>query len=215
MDKMTKVMVLVGIIGVTVEHCGEDADNGRYKDLGRAGGGGTPRGPARCGGLRKLPRGHTRVELRWRAKSTRGPTRGFSGTWDEPGSPKGPPKAGGMILRPKLCAGRARVARATGKRRGKGTRVAAGLLEGDTRVTPGSAKATPEHIARVTPGSNPGAYLGYAQAVGGLNTEVTLGRKSRPGSRPRYVHAREATGCQPGWNPGGVHAGRNQGKTKV
>ena len=135
--------------------------------------------------------------------------------WDEPGSPKGPPKAGGMILRPKLCAGRARVARVAGKRRGKGARVAAGYLEGDTRVTPGSSQATPEHVARVTPGSNPGAYLDHAQAVGGLSAEVTRGRKSRPGSRPRYVHAREATGCQPGWIPGGVHAGRNQGKTKA
>jgi hypothetical protein len=106
------------------------------------------------------------------------------------------------------------VACITKKRQGKGTRVAARLPEGDTRVTPGSAQATPEHIARVTPGSNPGAYLGYAQAPGGLNPEVTLGRKSRPGSRPRYVHAREATGCQPGWNPGGVHAGRNQGKNQ-
>ena len=77
--------------------------------------------------------------------------------WDEPGSPKGPPKAGGMRLRPKLCAGRARVARVTGKRRGKGARVAAGYLEGDTRVTPGSFQAMPEHVARVTPGPNPGA----------------------------------------------------------
>ena len=103
----------------------------------------------------------------------------------------------------------------TRKRHGKGARVAAGLPEGGTRVMPGSATVAPEHITRVTPGSNPGAYLGYAQAPGCLNTEVTLGKKSKPGSRPRYVHAREATGRQPGWNPGGVHAGRNQGKTKV
>ena len=162
MDRATTIMMLVSVVGVTVEHCGEDADNGRYKDLGTAGGGGTPRGPGRCGGLRKLP-GVTRVKLRWRAKSTRGPTRGFSGTWDEPGSPKGPPKAGGLILRPKPCAVHARVACVTWKRQRKGTRAAAGSLEGDTRITPGSAKATPEHFARVTPGSKPGAYLGYAR----------------------------------------------------
>jgi len=34
--------------------------------------------------------------------------------------------------------------------------VAAGLPEGDTRVRPGSATVTPERVARVTPGSNPG-----------------------------------------------------------
>ena len=38
MDRMTKIIVLVSIVGITVEHIGEDADNGRYNDLGRADG---------------------------------------------------------------------------------------------------------------------------------------------------------------------------------
>ena len=137
--------------GVTFEHCGEDADNGRYKDLGRAGGGGTPRGPGRrCGCLRKLP-GVTRGSSSCGARRAREGRPGASpGRGTNPGLPRVPRRPG--ILRPKPCAGHERVARVTGKGQGTGTRVAAGYLEGDTRVTPGSAQANPEHIARVTPG---------------------------------------------------------------
>ena len=106
------------------------------------------------------------------------------------------------------------VACITGKRQGKGTRVAAGLPEGDTRVTPGSARVAPEHISRVTPGLNPGVYRGYAQTVGGFHTEVTPGKhevqarvttevRPSPGgnqSSPRVVPGRGACRAEPRQN---------------
>ena len=69
-------------------------------------------------------------------------------TPDEPGSPVGPTEAKRRLHR-RSCAGHARVipgilvAYIARWRHGKGTRVAAGLQEGDTRVMPGSATVTP------------------------------------------------------------------------
>jgi hypothetical protein len=82
-------------------------------------------------------------------------------TPDEPGSPVGHTEVTRRLHR-RSRAGHTRVipgllvAYVARRWHQQGTRVAAGLQEGDTRVMPGSATVTPQHVAWATPGSSPG-----------------------------------------------------------
>ena len=219
MDRMTKIMMLVGIIGVTVEHCVEDADNGRCKDLGRAGGGGYS---ARTGKVRGSPEvapgsheGRAPVARAEHARADPGLLRDVGRTRVSQGSPEGRgddttseavrrPCAGGACHREEAREGRP----GGGGVPGRGHEGHAGKFPGDARARrPGNTGVQPGRVPRSR--ASGGRFECRGHPGQEVQARITTEVRPRPGGN--WLSTR----VEPGWGACRAEPRQNQSIIRV